>query len=369
MSETSYHPPRRSSVTVGSLSPDPLYVSVPIDELGLPSVNGGASASRTTISEGLAIDRGCTPPPNKEEQKALRSNLGIDWYAMRHPESWRDVVPIPLVVLAFVATTLILTYVFKDQILDALKPASHWLLTTPGAWAIPIGAMIVVSFPPLFGHELVALFAGMIWGAWIGFGIVCAGTFLGEITVFLAFKYYFRSYGQRAQRNSIPFAAFCRVVNKGGFSILLATRLSAIPSHFSTVVFATCEVRLWKYTIVMFLALPKQITTVLIGYDLATSANGQKSTTSNIISYVSLGLMVIITLGIMWYLRKKSAQEIQAIVYERRKKRQADELKNNHLVQPYDHDRNGSSSSDNGGHVRQDSTAHLLSTAETLDMV
>lgn len=65
----------------------------------------------------------------------------------------------------------------------------------PGGWAIPIGALVraiydkgarrmlisipgvlfVLSFPPLFGHEIVAVICGLVWGIWIGFAIVAAG--------------------------------------------------------------------------------------------------------------------------------------------------------------------------------------------------
>lgn len=33
----------------------------------------------------------------------------------------------------------------------------------------------------LFGHEIVAILCGLVWGLWIGFGIVAAGTFIGEV--------------------------------------------------------------------------------------------------------------------------------------------------------------------------------------------
>lgn len=45
--------------------------------------------------------------------------------------------------------------------------------------------MIVMSFPPLFGHEIVAVLVGLVWGAGVGFGIVAAGTLFGEIIAFL----------------------------------------------------------------------------------------------------------------------------------------------------------------------------------------
>lgn len=83
-------------------------------------------------------------------------------------------------------------------------------LRLPGGWAIPIGlvflriarislsdllgVLFVISFPPLFGHEvrsiihlplksstdaveqIVAILVGAVWGLWIGFGITAAGT-------------------------------------------------------------------------------------------------------------------------------------------------------------------------------------------------
>jgi uncharacterized membrane protein YdjX (TVP38/TMEM64 family) len=35
--------------------------------------------------------------------------------------------------------------------------------------------------PQLFGHEIIAILCGVIWGLWIGFAIVAAGSFLGEL--------------------------------------------------------------------------------------------------------------------------------------------------------------------------------------------
>ncbi|CDO68418.1 hypothetical protein BN946_scf184837.g1, partial [Trametes cinnabarina] len=49
----------------------------------------------------------------------------------------------------------------------------------PFGWTIPIGILFVISFPPLFGHEIVAILCGLVWGLWAGFGIVAAGTFIG----------------------------------------------------------------------------------------------------------------------------------------------------------------------------------------------
>jgi hypothetical protein len=36
----------------------------------------------------------------------------------------------------------------------------------------------------LMGHEIVILLVGFTWGFGVGFGIACAGTYLGEIATF-----------------------------------------------------------------------------------------------------------------------------------------------------------------------------------------
>lgn len=62
---------------------------------------------------------------------------------------------------------------------DAISPTPF--LSTTGGWLVPIAVLFVISFPPLFGHEIIAILCGLVWGFWIGFGIVSAGTLAGEI--------------------------------------------------------------------------------------------------------------------------------------------------------------------------------------------
>lgn len=65
--------------------------------------------------------------------------------------------------------------IYHHQIVTWMEPWANKLEKLPGGWAIPIGIMFVISFPPLFGHEIVAVLCGVVWGLWVGFGIVAAG--------------------------------------------------------------------------------------------------------------------------------------------------------------------------------------------------
>jgi uncharacterized membrane protein YdjX (TVP38/TMEM64 family) len=61
-----------------------------------------------------------------------------------------------------------------------LRPFSEKVRDLPAGWIIPVVILIIISFPPLFGHEIIAVLCGVIYGLWIGFSIVAAGTFIGE---------------------------------------------------------------------------------------------------------------------------------------------------------------------------------------------
>jgi hypothetical protein len=39
-------------------------------------------------------------------------------------------------------------------------------------WLIPVAILFVLSFPPLFGNEIVMILVGVVWGLGIGFAIV-----------------------------------------------------------------------------------------------------------------------------------------------------------------------------------------------------
>lgn len=52
-------------------------------------------------------------------------------------------------------------------------------------WLIPIAILFVLSFPPLFGNEIVLILVGVVWGLGEGFGIAAAGTILGEVANFM----------------------------------------------------------------------------------------------------------------------------------------------------------------------------------------
>lgn len=82
-------------------------------------------------------------------------------------------------------------------------------------------------------------------------------------------------------------------------------RFSIVPSHFSTAVFSTCDVKFWHFAVATFLTLPKQIFIVYLGVLLV--AQDQNNKTQNIV----LGITFVVTLimGVYIWTRMKKAKE------------------------------------------------------------
>lgn len=116
-----------------------------------------------------------------------------------------------------------------SQIIDFLQPMAVWMREKPVGWMIPIAALIVLSFPPLMGQEVIILIVGIVWGLWIGFGIVTAGTYLGELANYYLFKFWLRGRAEELERTNVNYQALAKITRDGGFPLAFVIRLSACP--------------------------------------------------------------------------------------------------------------------------------------------
>jgi uncharacterized membrane protein YdjX (TVP38/TMEM64 family) len=275
-----------------------------------------------TPDDARRVSRTPSPTPS-EEAELSRDNL-LDWKNVTKWRFWfRREWLWYYIIGAIVAIITILVTIFHTQIVHALTPVTNWMHGLKFGWLIPIGVLFVISFPPLFGHEIVAILCGLVWGLWIGFGIVAAGTYLGEIGNFYAFKYCCRARGEKLEKEKIPYACLAKVVRDGGFKIALIARLSVMPGHFTTAIFATCGMSVITFSIAAILSMPKQFITVYLGVILEQSGTGTQSSKNRLISDVVLGITILVTGAAMWYLMRKMKQVKPEVIHARRKARQA----------------------------------------------
>ncbi|KAK4158674.1 hypothetical protein QBC43DRAFT_273929 [Cladorrhinum sp. PSN259] len=223
------------------------------------------------------------------------------------PVDWRRLFLRPKylamwVVLAVVIVLTVIITVKHDAVVQHLRPFAQDVRDLKAGWIIPIAILIAISFPPLFGHELIALLCGVVYGLWIGFGIVAAGTFLGELGTWFAFKYLFYKKAIKLERTNLSYAALARITRDGGFWIVLVIRFSALPSHFTTAVFSTCGVRFWYFAVATFLTLPKQIFLVYLGVLLLEDK--PDTSAKNVVFGVAFAITIVMAVYIMLRMRK-----------------------------------------------------------------
>ena len=244
--------------------------------------------------------------PSRTSRPERRNTLPDD--TEYQPINWKRVfapkyIPFHIILLAVTGFTIYLT-IKHDDVVTALRPFSEKVRDLPAGWLIPIAILIVISIPPLFGHEIIALLCGVIYGLGLGFAVVAAGTFLGEILTWFLFKHTLRRKAVKLERTNLNYGALARLTRDGGFWIVLIIRFSAIPSHFSTAVFSTCDVNFWSFAVATALTLPKQIFLVYFGVLLLeTDPDSQDSKVKTIMISVALIITIFMAVYIYWKMR------------------------------------------------------------------
>lgn len=130
---------------------------------------------------------------------------------------------VALVILILIL--VILFEAFKKDFVRWVQPLTSWLQERKAwSWLIPVGILIVLSIPPLAGHEVVALVVGLVYPLGVAIAIVCLGTLLGEALCFVAFKYGFRDWVDRRRERSDQWEATGRVCEQGSWRLILLIR-------------------------------------------------------------------------------------------------------------------------------------------------
>ncbi|KAF7361345.1 hypothetical protein MSAN_01167200 [Mycena sanguinolenta] len=223
-------------------------------------------------------------------------------------------------ILAVVIGLGILLSVETKNIINDLKPATNWLRDHTFGPLIPIAILIIISFPPLFGQELVATFVGVTWDLPEAFAIVAIGTVLGEIANFFTFKYACSARGAKLEEKNLDYGLLAYVSRNGSFWVILVIRYSAIPPHYATSVFSTVGISFWIFLGAAILSLPKQLVPVYVGYAMQP-ANDDKDT--KVIENVVLVLGIVVTVAAYIWIKRRIKESTPDFIYGRRKARQA----------------------------------------------
>ncbi|RDW57210.1 hypothetical protein BP5796_12660 [Coleophoma crateriformis] len=276
--------------------PDPVYAA-PSQPYG--SVVPVPSAS----SEVPLTDRmGTAAQKDSYEQQSRR--LSKKWQRRLY---WMVPLGIVTIVLA------VLFEVYKTDFENWVSPLADWLRARESwSWVIPVAILFILSFPPLFGHEIVQIVVGLTYPLGVAIGIACAGAVLGEAGCFVVFKYGFTSWVEKKIETNIKWAATARIAQEAGFRGVLVIRYSIVPPHLANPLFSCTGMKFWLYMVTVFLSLPKSIVFVALG--TGSSENSKAVKWGKV---VAIGVVVVITIFASLWIRKKMKIAIAEIKAER----------------------------------------------------
>lgn len=241
------------------------------------------------------------------EPKDLILLLRRQWDKLTAKQKRTTLITVGSVFIAFV----LLSFIFHERILDWAKPIAQKYTQKPGGFLLPSLLLIIVSIPPLFGHEFISFLTGFIYGN-IGFLIVVISTTLGESLLFLSFRHFFKHKLIAFRAKYENYDIFVRVIEESGAIMILAIRTSAIPSHFSTPLFASVETIEYKTWLICCLASSFSLyPPVYFGWLL------QRGQSSNATPWLlAIGAFMTIFVGLYIYVqyrRHKNAMQVDVL--------------------------------------------------------
>ncbi|KAF7981311.1 hypothetical protein HWV62_34245 [Athelia sp. TMB] len=260
-----------------------------------------------------------TPSLTPSEAKAMEADRFFDLRKSLVPKRenmWF------IIFFVLILTVLIVFAALHDKIINALQPEANWVHNATAGWLIPLALIFILSFPPLFGSDFISVLCGVVYGSGVGFAIVAAGIFLGELANYFTFKYLCQGRSEKLKKTNIRYACLTRVIQEGGLPIAIVSRYSVIPSHATTALFATCGMKLWVFVVSTIASLPKNFVNVYIGSAFEADAAGKGSKKSRLINVLLIVATVVITMIAMRFIDSRVNGVKEEVIYERRKARQ-----------------------------------------------
>ncbi|KAG4304307.1 hypothetical protein PORY_002282, partial [Pneumocystis oryctolagi] len=177
------------------------------------------------------------------------------------------------------------------EIVDLLAPTADRIQKINGGFLIFSIILIFCSFPPMIGREIATILIGFVYG-YTGFVIVLISFIIGETLVFLSFRHFCHTQAiQFRNKYRSSYGVFVKIIEEKKVSMMFLISLSAIPSHFSTPLFAT--INSISYYSWLLVAIPCSIKHIIPVYVGILFRRNQTSVASTIVLIFSIIITIV----------------------------------------------------------------------------
>lgn len=194
--------------------------------------------------------------------------------------------------LLTIITVAVLFAVFQNKIADYFERHINAIDFFPGSFVFPILLLMILSFPPMIGQELVCLVVGLVWGLASGFFIVAPGTIFGELACFAVFKRFWTEKAKKIEHESVMYGCLVALMRHGNLGIIVTVRMSFLPGHVVTAIQSTVGMSIWVYLLAIVLSLPKQFGLTLLGVGYGLGLMNPSAASGRQQAEISVGVLV-----------------------------------------------------------------------------
>ncbi|KAF9975000.1 hypothetical protein BGZ73_001453 [Actinomortierella ambigua] len=267
----------------------------------------------------------------------------------------------------FAVTILALAIGYRSKLFQLLESFASFIkgLGLAGP-PIIVGALFLVSFPPLIGYSSLVSLSGYVFGFWQGFLVAYSGALLGSVVCFVLCRKWYKAHVRKLLAKNQSMKSVIRAVEKRGFKMLLLIRLAPYPFNLMNALFSATHIPFFTYFAGTAVSLVKLALHVYIGSTLSSligtpttpppSDGGDDtppppaedgSRALKIVVMVFSMILAIVVGAYVWNIALKEIEEMeQSRVERRRKKRES--LARHQQRRPSATDRSGGG----GGGVR-----------------
>jgi len=144
-------------------------------------------------------------------------------------------------------------------------------------WAVFVGIITLVSFPPAAGHTTTLILCGFAYGM-KGFYLAAGASVFASALVFVTLRALFARRLQAWSATNEKWQALESVIKAKGLPLICLIRMSPLPPWvYSNALFASIgPVKLWQFVVAQTFVFPKILLSVFIGSRAAALADGDQ---------------------------------------------------------------------------------------------
>lgn len=278
-------------------------LALPISPIGSPSpesaINRPAWSRHRSISNRRTLSgSGYYQAPLSYRDRAVQSAKKAQ---RRLFDIWRKLTLLQkiavIVIFIFTKVTLILFFVYKDEIFNVITPLAEKWHDVPGGWTILWALTFISAFPPIIGYSSTVTIAGFVYGFPNGWFIVASATIAGSTASFLTSRTVLSKYVNRLVGGDKRFEALALTLQHDGLKILCMIKLCPLPYSITNGAISTFPtVHPLSYALATAITSPKLLIHVFIGSRLASLAEngGEMDAGTKAINYLSIILGVVL---------------------------------------------------------------------------